>query len=309
MIQSVAQRGATFGRTALRLLGVVLVLAGAAVVAALATILPASRGREAMAQRFVPWGCRLLLAVLGVAVRRSGPLPPDGSLVVANHLSWLDILAAIATWQCTFVAKREVRHWPIVGPLGDALGVVWIERARPRDLARVMPLLESALRRGRTVLLFPEGTTSDGRSVLPFRTGLFESAVRADALVVPVALTAEASAGDAGALSWHGNETLVANIVRVASLRGARLRLQVAAPAVAGSRRKPLAHEARRQLLRRFRPIVRRPSASRQLADEAELPADRQFGTRDLGVPGDLLGIHVDGRFTESGAEEQLLGQ
>ena len=154
-----------------------------------------------------------------------------------------------------------------------------------------------------------EGTTSDGRSVLPFRTGLFESAVRADALVVPVALTAEASAGDAGALSWHGNETLVANIVRVASLRGARLRLQVAAPAVAGSRRKPLAHEARRQLLRRFRPIVRRPSASRQLADEAELPADRQFGTRDFGVPGDLLGIHVDGRFTESGAEEQLLGQ
>jgi len=250
----ISQGVATSCRIALRMAGVVLVLSGSALVAVALTNLYPPAVRRALACRFARWCCRAVLAVLGIGVERVGPSPPRGSLVVANHLSWLDILVTFASWRCTFVAKHEVRRWPIVGSLGNALGVVWLERRRPRDLVRVIPLLESALRDGRRVVVFPEGTTTNGQSVLPFRSALFEAAVRADALVVPITLAAGTDAGDARALTWHGAETLVANIVRVAALSGARLRMHTGAPIVAGARRKPLARDARALVLRRFQP-------------------------------------------------------
>lgn len=245
-------------RVTRRLLGVVVTLSGGAVAAVFITTLCPRAVRSVLARRVAQTCCRALLAVLGITVERLGPTPPQGSLIVANHLSWLDILVTCASWRCTFVAKHEVRRWPLIGRLGDALGVVWIERRRPRDLVRVIPLLESALRKGHRVVVFPEGTTTGAQSVLPFRSALFESAVRADALVVPLTLGATTRTGDVDALTWHGAETLVANIARVGALTGARVRVHVGPPMAAGARRKSLARHARAAVLRRFRPVVRR---------------------------------------------------
>lgn len=260
---------ATRGRIALRLGAAVFVLAGTALVAVVIATLPRRGVRHAVAGRVIPWCCRALLTVLGIRVERVGPRPPAGSLVAANHLSWLDIVVALASWRCTFVAKHEVRHWPVVGALGDALGVVWIERRRARDLVRVIPLLESALRRGRRVVVFPEGTTTDGRSVLPFRSALFESAVRANAVMVPVSLSAGSTTGDVDALTWHGTETLVANIARLAALGGACVRVHTGAPVAAGTLRKPLARDARRHVLRRFRAVQNLPETARSHPEHA----------------------------------------
>lgn len=245
-----AVRLMTVGYRLLAVAGVLVVVAGIAI---LVVACPSATVRRRIARIGLTRCSRALLAALGLARVARGPMPPRGSLLVANHLSWLDVPAALAFWPCTFVAKREVRAWPLLSTLGDALGVVWIDRSRPRDLLRVIPTLEQTLRTGHSVLLFPEGTTTNGRTLLPFRSGLLEAAVRAQALVFPVAISCHVESGEADALCWYGDETLVANLPRVASLRGARVSLHVGAPIAVGHDRKTLARMARQQLVRRFR--------------------------------------------------------
>lgn len=208
-------------------------------------------------------GVRLLSrAVLGavrVRVAWQGTVPAGPALLVANHRSWLDILAVLARHPCAFVGKREVRAWPVVGRFADALGVVWVDRTRRRDLLRAIPALEAALRAGRQVLLFPEGTTSPGPGELPFKSALFEAAVRAGVPVVPVHLTGTAREGDADALAWYGDEALLPNLRRLRRLRGATFHVTVGAPLPAGPSRKPqcaaAAGAVSRLAKQNFRPI------------------------------------------------------
>jgi 1-acyl-sn-glycerol-3-phosphate acyltransferase len=240
-----------------RLLAAALVLLSLTLATASALLVPNRAFRVRMARATVRGGCRALLASLGITRESRGPAPRTGTLLVANHLSWLDIPLALASWPCAFVAKREVRRWPLVGPLGEALGVIWIDRARPRDLLRVIPLVESALGGGHTVMLFPEGTTTDGRTIRSFRSGLFEAAVRAKATVTSVAFSAAATSRDPSALCWLGDETLVANLVRVAGLRGARLTVYVGPPVAELGDRKALARRSHAEAVKRFRPIRR----------------------------------------------------
>jgi 1-acyl-sn-glycerol-3-phosphate acyltransferase len=229
--------------------------AGALVVSALVVtavaLYPIPRHRRVLARLGAQWCSQLVLRALGVGIRVEGHASTAQGLLVANHLSWIDILAAISVWHCTFVAKREVRSWPIVGRFADALGVLWIDRSRRRDLLRVIPALEHALRDGETVLLFPEGTTSDGSGVLPFRSGLFEAARRAEAPVIPITLIPHADQQHA-ALCWHGTETLVANLPRVAALSRATVTLTVHATIGSRANRKLLARTARGIIADRF---------------------------------------------------------
>lgn len=244
------------------------------------------------AQRAVRWLCQLLVWAVGVDRTHRGTMPPAGSLLVANHLSWLDIVTVLAAYRCTFVAKHEVQSWPVVGTLGNAMGVIWIDRMRVRDVVRVMPIVEATLRAGHSVLLFAEGTTSNGSSVLPFRTGLFQSAVRVGAPVVPIAVSGSVSHGDVDALCWYGDESLVRNVPRLIALRGTTLSWHVGAgiPSTATwANRKHIAADARSQIVRRFRGVSRR-----QRSGKAKLLADGQLGARNLRVPLNFLGIDVN---------------
>jgi 1-acyl-sn-glycerol-3-phosphate acyltransferase len=158
--------------------------------------------------------CRLVLRIFGVRRRSVGSAPTGGALVVANHLSWLDIVVLAAEVDCGFVAKQEVAAWPIVGWLAPRCGVVFIDRTRRRDLLRSIPVLEARLREGRAVVLFAEGTTTDGRALRPFKSALVEAAVRAGVPVQPLALRGLA-AGDSHALCWIEDESLAANLPRL----------------------------------------------------------------------------------------------
>lgn len=231
---------------------VMALLALVAMVAALAPSVPRS-----VAGNVVRIGCQLLLAALGVTRARRGPSPGTGTLIVANHLSWMDIPVVLATWRCAFVAKSEVRRWPIVGVLAERIGVIFIDRSRPRDLLRVIPLVETALRNGTWVVLFPEGTTTDGRRVSRFRSGMLQAAVNAGAPVTPLALSASANDDEPDALCWTGDDTLVANLYRVASLRSARVTAHVAGPISDLGDRKALASRAHFEVEKRFRPLPR----------------------------------------------------
>jgi 1-acyl-sn-glycerol-3-phosphate acyltransferase len=134
------------------------------------------------------WSHQVLRA-LGVTLRTNGQLAAGPQMLVANHVSWLDVMVLHALCpQARFVAKSEVAHWPLIGRLVAGAQTFFVERARPRQVGRAVDAIAAALRCGATVALFPEGTTGSGHSVLPFRPSLLQAALAAGAAIRPVAL-------------------------------------------------------------------------------------------------------------------------
>lgn len=169
--------------------------------------------REAAVQE---WSLRML-QVLGVALEVRGRPPATGPvLLVANHVSWLDILVMHAARYCRFVSKADVKRWPLIGRLATGGGTIYIARESRRDALRVVHAMAQSLREGDVVAVFPEGTTSDGTQVLPFHANLIQSAIAAGAPAQPVALgfidahTRVLSRSP----SYVGDETLVGSLWR-----------------------------------------------------------------------------------------------
>ncbi|MDB5873139.1 MAG: Glycerol acyltransferase [Ramlibacter sp.] len=160
---------------------------------------------------------REMLAALGIRLELHGQPPAAGPmLLAANHISWLDILVMHAARHCRFVAKAEVRRWPLIGRLATGAGTLYIERESRRDAMRVVHHMADSLKRGEIVAVFPEGTTSDGLALLPFHGNLIQAAISAGAPVQPVALTFIDLRTGAISLapSYIGDDTLVASIWR-----------------------------------------------------------------------------------------------
>ena len=119
--------------------------------------------------------CRRFVRAMGVECSIEGGLPAYGA-VVSNHLSYLDILLFASLRPFVMVAKSEVRRWPLIGWLTSRAGTVYVVRGGgPTTYPRVNAAMAAAYRSGLPVLFYPEGTTTDGASVLPFRRGLFHS--------------------------------------------------------------------------------------------------------------------------------------
>lgn len=131
---------------------------------------------------------RQLLAVLGVELQARGQLPRPGQLLVSNHISWVDVFVINAISPLSFVCKDDVRSWPVIGWLVARNQTVFIRRSSRSSAAEVRDRLVGSLSCGRSVMVFPEGTTSDGRGVLPFRAALFQAAIDAGRAVKPVRL-------------------------------------------------------------------------------------------------------------------------
>jgi 1-acyl-sn-glycerol-3-phosphate acyltransferase len=163
------------------------------------------------------WSARLL-RMLHVDTRVHGALGPNGGnvLIVANHVSWLDIFVLNAVCPVRFVAKAELARWPLVGRLVRGSGTLFIERARRRDTHRVNQTVTDALAGGDVVALFPEGTTSDGASVLPFKSSLLQSIVDASGHVQPLALRYRTPDGARStAPAYVGDDTFASSFWRV----------------------------------------------------------------------------------------------
>lgn len=228
-----------------------LMLVVAVGVVALAPVQTLARRRGWRLQDRIQTGfCRAACRAIGLRVVARGGLPAEGPrLVVANHVSWTDILALASLHPLIFLSKSEVENWPLLGFLARVQGTIFIVRETRRDLARASAALAEALDAGRDVVVFPEGTSTDGREILPFRPGPFEALRKtaAPAVVAPVALRYTDAAGEPADLGWYGDMTLIDHIRKLLRQNGAVCHVRFGA-AIAATDRKMAATLAEAQV-------------------------------------------------------------
>ena len=201
-----------------RMIVLVAVMFGAAVSLPVLPWLPAER-RARVVRQFA-FG---VLRSLGIRLElRGGPdLRAPGALIVMNHVSWLDIVVLLAAGRSRIVAKTEVGRWPVIGPIAGYVGTIFVNRSRPLTLPDTVAEVRAALAEGRSVSVFPEGTTSCGRTVRRFRPAFFQAVADTAAPIVPITLRyAQAGVGRISAPAFIGDDTLLHSIGRIVRLRG-----------------------------------------------------------------------------------------
>jgi 1-acyl-sn-glycerol-3-phosphate acyltransferase len=212
-------------------------------------------GRAVRGRVQVRW-FRGLCRVLGVSV----PLLPvpetaQGRLWAANHVSWLDVVVLGAQTPLTFVAKSEICAWPVVGTLARMTGALFVERGRAMRSGSMVAALSERLRRGETLLLFPEGTTTRGGSVTRFHSSLFQAAVDAGVPVLPVVVSYRGA--QAELVPFVGDDAFVPHLWRLLGAGGIEVRLAFASLLTNHTQRESLARQTRdgiRSLLRQGQP-------------------------------------------------------
>jgi 1-acyl-sn-glycerol-3-phosphate acyltransferase len=198
-------------------------------------------------RRIVRWAGRLVRIVGGV-LRVVGQ-PPEyrggGTLIVANHVSWLDIHALHSVLPARFISKADVRRWPLIGWMAEATGTLFLERTRKTDAARMNREMADHLRAGECLSLFPEGTTSDGTDLLPFYPSLLQPAIDAEVRIWPLAIRYLDGEGRYNpAPAYFGGTTLLESLLRVLREPAFQVELTFLPPITArGRQRRELARE------------------------------------------------------------------
>ncbi len=199
----------------------------------------------------IRWWSAGLLRAVGMSFEISGSPRAGATLIVANHVSWIDIAAIhAAAPHARFVSKADVLRWPLLGWLIRGAGTLFIERERKRDAVRVVHAMAAAFEAGDTVAVFPEGTTGEGPELLPFHANLLQAAVATGTPVQPVVLRfADAALDYSPAVVYVGDTSLLQSIWRVAGGRGLRVHVDLLPPV--GTR-----HADRRALAAHLRELM-----------------------------------------------------
>jgi 1-acyl-sn-glycerol-3-phosphate acyltransferase len=189
---------------------------------------------------------RRLLHLMSIDIRMTGTLGHPNVIVVANHVSWLDIFALHAVGPVRFIAKAEIARWPVLGRLVAGVGTLFIERARRHDTHRVNQQVAKALAAGDIVAVFPEGTTTDGSTLLPFKGSLLQPIVDAAGAVQPVAIRYRTYDGERStAPAYTDDTTFFGSFWRVCGETRLVVDMVAGAPLPAtGKHRRELAREA-----------------------------------------------------------------
>jgi len=205
----------------------------------------------------IRWWSAGLLRAVGMTLQVQGASRPGATLLVANHVSWIDIAAIhAAAPHARFVSKADVLRWPLLGWLIRGAGTLFIERERKRDAMRVVHAMAAALQAGDTLAVFPEGTTGAGPELLPFHANLLQAAVATGTPIQPVVLRyADRGAAFSDAVLFLGETTLLQSIWRVVCGRGLCVHIEIL-PSV-GTRhadRRALAAHLRELMAQRLAP-------------------------------------------------------
>jgi len=197
-----------------------------------------------------------LLACAGISLRVQGTPPVRGPvMLVANHISWLDIPVMHAARHCCFISKSDVQGWPLIGTLATAGGTLYIERTSRRDAMRMVRTMQEALQRNEVLGVFPEGTTGDGRAMLPFHANLLQAAVATETPVQLIGLqyTDARSGRRHDAPTYVGDTSLLESLWRTACASDLQAELHVGeADTAQGRDRRTWAQSLRRELAQRL---------------------------------------------------------
>ena len=185
---------------------------------------------------------------LSMKVTVSGVVPLSG-LIAANHLSYFDILFFSSQLPCIFVSKSEVLSWPVFGILARCGGTIFVERGRGAVLDNVSCQIRAALEQGIPVVLFPEGTSTDGSTVLNFFPALFEAAVQTGSRVYPSAIAYEMVDGREADLCYYGDSTFGPHLLTALGQQGIQAHIVFAGEGESYSDRKAAARGARAQVI------------------------------------------------------------
>ncbi len=209
----------------------------------LATVFPfAGAGRRG---RLIRWWSAQLLCILGTRLALEGEPPRAAAVIVANHVAWLDVFVVLSVVPCRFIAKSEIRDWPLAGWIAARSGTIFIRRGRRRDIASINARVHDVLGEGESVGLFPEGTTGEGEMLLKFHSSLFEPAVVNAARVHPAAIRYLRPDGTPCEAAIYGERTFLQSLARIIREPAMRAQLRFASPlAAAGTHRRELARRA-----------------------------------------------------------------
>lgn len=212
------------------------------------------RGEDWRAFVFGSWA-RGMARALGMQIERRGQPPGEPTLLVSNHLGYADIVLIASQMRCVFLSKSEVADWPVVGLLARWMQTLFVDRGRRRDVTRVGREIRERLERGQSVVLFPEGTSTGGDAVLPFRSALLEPAARGGWPVRTAALRYETPAGWPPArdvVCWWGDASFAPHVLRLFALPGFRARIAFGSRPLVDPDRKALARSLHEEVASRF---------------------------------------------------------
>lgn len=216
------------------------------------------RGRN-----FGGWA-RASARVIGLRVNVRNKPPDSPFLLVSNHLSYVDVVVLESQVDCAFVAKSEVAHWPILGPICRSLNTIFIDRTQARDILKVLTKIEMTIQRGVGVVLFAEGTSTAGRTVSPFKPSLLEFAARSHLPVhyasVNYAVPSDNTLAERS-VCWWGDMTFVGHVFRLLQLPHFEANLVFGPQPVLGDDRHVLAAELWRAVASQYDAVATARSA------------------------------------------------
>jgi 1-acyl-sn-glycerol-3-phosphate acyltransferase len=210
-------------------------------------------GRNASPAQRALWlqhSSRRMLKIFKTSIRTAGTIP-TGGLLVSNHLSYVDILVISSITPAIFVAKREVKSWPVFGWFAKTAGTLFVDRERRTLVGQTTDEIQTALDRGALVVLFPEGTSSNGETVLPFKTSLLEPATRQLHALYAGVIQYRLEDGDVGEeLCYWKDMTLVPHLINLLSKKKIHASVSFTQLREGSTDRKELARQLHSEILR-----------------------------------------------------------
>ena len=200
--------------------------------------------------------------VIGCTITINGQLPESPFFMVSNHLSYIDILPFWKHLNTTFIAKSDIKEWPFFGNAARLLGIIFIDRQKRKDLARVNKLIKQRLDEQEGILLFPEGTSSKGAKVLPFRSSLLfypaEQQIPVYFASISYSINGESSARAWKNICWWGDMDFFSHFWQLLQIKAWQVNVHFGSEAISSSNRKELSKRLHKKVTENFTPTYKR---------------------------------------------------
>lgn len=211
----------------------------------------------------ISWA-RSLALIVGMRINVEGQPPQPPFFLVANHLSYVDIILVASQMDCVFIAKKEISGWPGMGWLSNGVGTIFIDRKNFQDIPRVIGLIDEALNEGSGIVLFPEGTSTMGDNIMPFSPALLEPAARAGYPVSYAAISYDTPLNEPpahAAVCWWGDMDFVPHFLKLLLVSKFQATISYGEDAIHADDRKILSKSLWSAVNQQFVPITSPPSS------------------------------------------------